>query len=165
VALSDGTPVTLRPIRPEDEPLWHAMLADSSDETIHMRFRAMFSRSTHEMAARYCFIDYDREMAIVAELTDPDRGRRLAGVARLVAGPNRRSAEFAILLADAWQGRGLAAPLTDFTLDVAGRWGLDTVFAETTPDNGRMIAVMERHGFAIERNAGDEVVVGERRVG
>jgi acetyltransferase len=162
--LGDGTPVTLRPIRPEDEPAWHDMLASCSEETIHQRFRAMFRRTTHEMAARYCFIDYDRELAIVAELEDAAGRRRLAGVARLVADPDRRRAELAVLVADPWQGRGLGLTLTEFTLDVARRWGVESVFAETTPDNGRMIAVLERHGFAITSLHDEQIVLAERRV-
>ncbi|MGE5635909.1 MAG: GNAT family N-acetyltransferase [Nocardioidaceae bacterium] len=162
--LKDGTAVALRPIRPEDEPAWHDMLASCSEETIHMRFRAMFSRTTHEMAARYCFIDYDRELAIVAELKDASGRRPLGGVARLVADPDRRRAELAVLVADPWQGRGLGLRLTEFTLDVARRWGVTSVFAETTADNGRMIAVLERHGFAITYMHDEQNVLAERQV-
>src|SRR6185295_16825971 len=65
--LADGRPLTLRPIRPEDEPLWLELIANCSPESLHARFRYMFKPPTHSMAARHCFIDYDRELAIVAE--------------------------------------------------------------------------------------------------
>ena len=66
--LKDGTQVLLRPIKPEDEPLWHDLLASCSRESLWFRFRYLFKETTHEMATRFCFIDYDREIAIVAEL-------------------------------------------------------------------------------------------------
>ena len=127
-----------------------------------MRFRALV-KHTHEMATRYCFIDYDRELAIVAELEGDDGNPLLAGVVRLVADPDHRSAEYAVLVADPWQGRGLSDLLTDYGLEIARAWGIETVYAETTPDNARMIAVLEKHGFAISRRLQEGVVVGERR--
>ena len=68
--LQDGTPVVLRPIKPEDEPLWHELLANCSKESIRSRFSSLIKQTTHEMASRYCFIDYDRELAIVAEVEE-----------------------------------------------------------------------------------------------
>jgi acetyltransferase len=158
----DGLRVTLRPIRPEDEPRWHEMLDACSPESIHMRFRALV-KHTHAMATRFCFIDYDRELAMVAELPDEDGKVKLAGVGRLVADPDRRSAEYAVLVADPWQGHGLADLLTDSCLEIARSWGVEEVYAETTPDNARMIAVVRGHGFAVRRRVEDGVVCGERR--
>jgi acetyltransferase len=160
IVTAGGLPVTLRPIKPEDEPMWRAMLSACSLETIHRRFRGMVKHS-HEMAARYCFIDYDRELAIVAELEE-DGARRLAGVGRLVADPDHRNAEYAVLVADPWQGRGLSDALTHYCLEIATRWGVDLVYAETTPDNTRMLAVLRAHGFEVEGRPREGVVVGRR---
>jgi acetyltransferase len=157
-----GLHVTMRPIRPEDEPLWHEMLDACSPESIHMRFRSMV-KHTHEMATRYCFIDYDRELAIVVELEAEDGTRKLLGVGRLVADPVHQSAEYAVLVADPWQGRGLSDLLTDYCLQIAQSWGIPMVRAETTPENARMIAVLKRHGFALTRHVEEGIVVGERR--
>jgi len=157
-----GLRVTLRPIRPEDEPLWHEMLDVCSPESIRSRFRGMV-KHTHEFATRYCFIDYDREMAIVAELQAQDGTRKLLGVGRLVADPDRLSAEYATLVADPWQGRGLSDLLTDYCLEIARAWGIRSVYAETTPDNTRMIAVLKQHGFTLTRQVAEGIVVGERR--
>jgi acetyltransferase len=157
-----GLRVTLRPIRPEDEPLWHELLDACSERSIHMRFRA-FVKHTHAMATRFCCIDYDRELAMVAELRDEDGRVRLAGVGRLVADPDRRSAEYAVLVADPWQGRGLGDLLTDCCLEIARSWGVEKVHAETTPDNAGMIAVMRSHGFALTRRPEEGLVCGERR--
>ncbi|MGA2320529.1 MAG: GNAT family N-acetyltransferase [Solirubrobacteraceae bacterium] len=157
-----GLQVTMRPIRPEDEPLWHEMLDACSPESIHMRFRSMV-KYTHEMATRYCFIDYDRELAIVAELEEPDGTRKLLGVGRLVADPDHHRAEYAVLVADPWQGRGLSDLLTDYCLEIALSWGITMVCAETTPDNARMIEVLKKHGFTLTRRVEEGIVVGERR--
>jgi acetyltransferase len=158
-----GLLAVLRPIKPEDEPLWHEMLDACSPESIHSRFRG-FVKHTHEMAARFCFIDYDRELAIVAEVEE-DGGRRLAGVGRLAADPDHEWAEYAVLVADPWQGRGLSDALTDLCLAIAGDWGIRRVYAETEPDNRRMITVLQHHGFEVESRPEEGVVVGERRTG
>jgi acetyltransferase len=156
--MTDGTPITLRPIKPEDEPMWHELLAASSPESIRARFRALFGRSTHQMASRYCFIDYDRELAIVAEIAE-DGNRKIAGVGRLVADADRREAEYAVLVADPWQGRGLANLLMDRCLEIARAWGLERVWAETDPDNARMLAVFRSRGFKLDRDVPDDNVV------
>ncbi len=157
-----GLDVTLRPIKPEDEPLWHEMLDACSLESIRMRFRSLV-KHTHEMATRYCFTDYDRELAIVAELQAQDGAPKLVGVGRLVADPDHRNAEYAVLVADPWQGRGLSDLLTDYCLEIARSWGIGTVYAETSPDNSRMIAVLKTHGFTVTRRVEEGIVVGERR--
>ncbi len=157
-----GLHVTLRPIKPEDEPLWHEMLDACSLETIGMRFRGMV-KYTHEMATRFCFIDYDRELAIVPELEAEDGTRKLLGVGRLVVDTDRQSAEYALLVADPWQRHGLGDLLTDYCLEVARSWDIDRVYAETTSDNANMIGVMKKHGFTLTHRAEEGIVVGERR--
>jgi acetyltransferase len=158
VALKDGTPVLLRPIKPEDEPQWRAMLRSCSPETVHARFRYIFKEPTHEMAARFCFIDYDREMALVAEY-GADQDRTLIGVGRLVADPDHQTAEYAVLVVDAWQEKGLGTLLTAHCLQIARQWGIQQVIAETTPDNGRMLATFRRANFQFDfRHAEDAVL-------
>jgi acetyltransferase len=149
--LSDGTVVLLRPIKPEDEPMWQALVASCSPESLHMRFRYMFKTATHGMAARFCFIDYDREMAIVAEIEQADE-RRLIGVGRLVADADHREAEYAILVSDPWQGIGLGSLLTDFCFEVCKKWGVQSIIAETEQNNLRMIRMFEHRGFEIDRS-------------
>jgi acetyltransferase len=156
-----GLHATLRAIRPEDEPLWHRMLDDCSVDSIHDRFRSLI-KHTHRMATRFCFIDYDRELAIVAEVRGEDGERRLAGIVRLVADPDRERAEYAILVADPWQRRGLADLLTEYCLEVARTWPVRIVYAETTTDNARMIALLRKHGFAPTRDLAEGIVAGER---
>jgi acetyltransferase len=150
VTLGDGTALTLRPIRPEDEPRWKALLASCSPETLYARFRYLFQWSTHEAATRYCFVDYDREIAIVAEAEeDSGGGRALVGVGRLIADPGNETGEYAVLVADAFQNRGLGSVLTDTCLEIARSWGIRRVVAETTSDNVRMIALFQERGFEV----------------
>ncbi|MFO8033816.1 MAG: bifunctional acetate--CoA ligase family protein/GNAT family N-acetyltransferase [Candidatus Bipolaricaulota bacterium] len=160
-SMKDGAPLILRPIRPEDEPLWHEMLRVSSRESIRFRFQYIFKESTHEMATRYCFIDYDREMAIVAELEE-DGERKMAGVGRLVAGPDPRTAEYAVFVADPWQGEGIGNQLTGYCLEIAAGWGVSRVTAETTPDNRRMLAIFRSTGFHIEHHSEEGVVLAHK---
>ncbi|HVP39331.1 MAG TPA: GNAT family N-acetyltransferase [Candidatus Saccharimonadales bacterium] len=149
VRLRGGEALTLRPIRPEDEPHWMAMLGSCSRETIYMRFRYMFQWADHRAATRYCYTDYDREIAMVAEREDGGEPR-LVGVGRLVADPDHQAVEYAVLVSDAWQNRGLGGVLTDACMEIARGWGLRRMVAQTTSDNARMLALFEKRGFAIE---------------
>lgn len=163
VKLRDGTEVLLRPIKPEDEPLWHELLAGCSPETIRSRFRYLFRETTHEMATRFCFIDYDREIAIVAELeADEGQRRQILGVGRLVADVDHREAEYAVLVGDAWHGRGLGSMLTDYCLEICKRWGVRRIVAETAPDNHRMLDLFRSRGFTLDATRGDDSVFAAR---
>jgi acetyltransferase len=161
--LKDGRRVLLRPIKPEDEPMWHELLASCSQQSIWFRFRYLFKQTTHEMATRFCFIDYDREIAIVAELEENDR-RRLIGVGRLVADADRTDAEYAVLVADAFQEAGLGSILTDYCLEIAKEQGIRKVFAETTPDNPRMIELMKHRDFQLDYSISPDAVLGTRKM-
>ncbi|HEY2252422.1 MAG TPA: GNAT family N-acetyltransferase, partial [Planctomycetaceae bacterium] len=160
-ALPDGRPLTLRPIRPEDEPQWLELVASCSPETLHARFRYLFKQPTHEMAVRFCFLDYDRELAIMAEIEDEGK-RRFIGVGRLAADPNHETAEIALLVADAWQNVGLGLKLTDHCLEIARTWGIRRIIASTSLDNPRMISIFEQRGFRVDRNYQEGVVLVER---
>jgi acetyltransferase len=162
--LKNGAPVLLRPIKPEDEPLWHALLADCSQQSLWFRFRYLFKEATHEMASRFCFIDYDRELAIVAEVEQEGR-RRLAAVGRLVADPDHQQAEYAVLVIDAYQGQGLGKLLTAYCLEIAERWKLKRVYGETSPDNHRMLATFRGAGFEFDHSLAPDVVLARKTVG
>lgn len=161
--LKDGTLVGLRPIKPEDEPLWKDMLSRCSPETIYARFRALFQWKHHETATRYCFIDYDREIAIVAEVEE-DGARKLAGVGRLIADPDHETVEYAVLVTDAWQNRGLGGVLTDYCCEIAKHWGLKRIVAETAPENARMLALFRNRGFEMKHDAEGDVVEVEKEL-
>ena len=161
--LHDGTLVTLRPIKPEDEPLWLEMLGSCSRESLYSRFRYFFHWESHEVAARYCYIDYDREIAIVAEIVEENR-KKLIGVGRLIADPDHESVEYAVLVADAWQQKELGNILTDFCLETAASWSLKKIVAQTTTDNTRMLSVLRKRGFEISVNDQDSTVDVSRTI-
>jgi acetyltransferase len=159
--LRDGTPVTLRPIKPEDVPMWHAMLAACSPESIRERFSHLIKATTHAMAARYCFNDYDREMAIVGEIEE-DAARKLIGVGRLVADPDHDAAEYAVLVPDRWQNQGVGRQLTEYCLEIAEDWRLNRVTAITSPANHRMVKIFRELGFEVESDPRENLVVVNR---
>lgn len=150
--LADGTPVVLRPIRPEDEPQWHAMLERCSPESIYHRFQSNIGRPSHEFAARFCFVDYDRQLPIVAE--SPSDPRSLLGVCRLIADSDRIEAEYAILIIDDWQHRGLGTLMTKYGLQLARQRRLQRIVALTTSDNQPMLRLLEHCNFQLEPHNG-----------
>jgi acetyltransferase len=159
VTLADGTLLLLRPIRPEDEIRWHELLGSCSRETLHRRFRYMFKSTTHEMATRFCYIDYDRELALVAEI-ETGSGRKIAGVSRLIADADHTNAEFAILVADPYQSRGIGTQLMNHCQEICKQWGIRRVVAETASDNDRMLGMFRHRGFSLKAE-GDTVRVAK----
>ena len=158
ITLKDGIDITLRPIKPEDEPLWLEMLGSCSKETIYNRFRYFFQWNSHEAAARFCYIDYNREVAIVAEIVE-DGKRKLLGVGRLIADPDHETVEYAVLIIDAWQKMELGSILTDYCMEIAEKWNLKRIVAMTTTDNRPMISVFEKRGFTISYGSDSTVEV------
>src|SRR6185369_1640374 len=100
----DGTVLHVRPIRPEDADLERAFVNGLSEQTRYFRFFYLLHELTPAMLARFTQVDYDREMALVA-LVEASAGPKFVGVARYIANPDQESAEFAVVVADDWQGR------------------------------------------------------------
>ncbi len=159
--LSDGTKITLRPIKPEDEPLWLEMLSSSSKQSIYSRFRYDFYFDSHEVATQFCFIDYDREVAIVAEV-ESEGQKKLIGVGRLIADPDVEIAEYAVLITDDWQHKDLGQILTSYCVEIAKEAGIKRLSAETTKDNKAMIAVFRKMGFEVFFNEDTTVTVSRQ---
>ena len=154
--LRDGRTVVLRPIKPEDEPLWLEMFQSFSEESIRYRFFQIIKDTPHEVRVRYCNIDYDREIAIVAELSEEGR-RKILGVVRLIVEPDGRSGEIAFIVADPWQGLGLGTRMIEYVIEICKDKGLETIYGIMLPDNRRAIRVMKDMGFAIEYRDDDTV--------
>jgi len=151
----DGTPVLLRPIRPEDEALESELLSGLSEESQRFRFFNVLKEITHDMLAKYCNIDYDREMAIVAEYDNGGK-RRNVGVVRLIIEADGETGEFAVLVADDFQGKGLGLKLTDFIIGVAEDKGLKSIYGIMLSENAKMIHMVERLGFKVQRISSSE---------
>ncbi len=154
---ADGTAVTLRSVRAEDEPMWHGLVASSSTESIRFRFRSVFRQTSHRMAVEHCVIDHERQISIVAEVT-LDEGTEMAGIAQLLADADHETAEFAVLVSDPWQQRKIGGMLLDYCLELAAKWGVQQVMAETDPQNRRMLEAFKKRGFKAEVNYEDDVV-------
>ncbi|MEM0057870.1 MAG: bifunctional acetate--CoA ligase family protein/GNAT family N-acetyltransferase [Candidatus Bathyarchaeia archaeon] len=147
--MRDGRTVLLRPIKPEDEPLWLEMFQNCSEESIRYKLFQTLKHMPHEVRVRYCNIDYDREIAIVAELTENGK-RKIIGTARVSIDPNGKSGELAFLVADPWQGLGLGTKLVDYVIEICRERGLETIYAIMVPDNLKAIELMKKFGFALK---------------
>jgi acetyltransferase len=139
------------------------MLESCSVETRWRRFGHVTSAVTDEAAARYCFVDYDREIAIVAETQE--QPKRLVGVGRLVAGAGRKSAEVAFLVVDDWQGKGVGTILAEYCLEVARQWGFKRLSASTSADNCRMLRIFRRMGFDLNDISEPGFVLASKPIG
>jgi acetyltransferase len=147
--LSDGTEVILRPIRPEDEPMIAEFLNTLSEETLRQRYFVNHLNISHELLVRFVNNDYDREIAIVAELTRGKK-KRIIGVGRLMGEADRGRSEFAVVVHDDWQGRGLGFKLTDTIIGIAQEKGLKEVSGYVDAKNRRMLRVVGELGFIAE---------------
>ena len=146
--MRDGKEAILRPIRPEDEPLEAEMFKTFSEDTQRYRFFHLITDISHDMLIRYTQIDYDREIAIIAEVND-EGVKKMAGVVRIIADPFNDTAEFAIVVGDPWQYQGLGNKFTDFILEIARKRGIRKVFAVFLKDNIAMHNMFKKRGFEI----------------
>jgi acetyltransferase len=153
----DGTHVHVRPIRPDDALREQAFVAGLSEETRYFRFFHRMQQLTAAMLARFTQVDYDREMALVALVPDAQgiEGWSFAGVARYIESPDGESAEYAIVVGDAWQRHGIGGALMERLIAIARRKGLLRLEGTVLRENSRMLAFVERLGFRVEDDAGD----------
>lgn len=154
--LRDGRHVLLRPIRPSDEPLMNELFKTFSEETVMYRFFGVIKEMSHRELARYCNVDQDKEIAIVAEI-DEDGRKRLIGVVRLAIEPEGKSGEIAFVVGDPWQGLGLGSRMVDYLIEIGEAKRLDTIFALMLSTNFRAIEFLQKRGFRIEYLEGDIV--------
>ncbi len=147
--LEDGTDVLLRPIRPEDEAIEAEFINGLSEDTSRYRFFSIVRNLTHSDLVRFCNIDYDREMAIVAEVTEGGR-RREIGVGRIISEPDRKRGEFAVVIADQYQTKGLGRKLVDMLIDIAGEKHLESIYGVVLKDNAPMLSLCKEMGFTLK---------------
>jgi acetyltransferase len=151
--LVDGQGFTIRPIRPEDEPLLIQFHRTLSERTVYARYSQYLSldqRSAHERLSRVCFVDYDREIALVAEREDPAKAeRQVIGVARLVRLVNPADAEMALVVSDAFQSQGVGTLLIEQLIRVCQQEQILRMIAYLRTDNRAMKRLCERFGFGL----------------
>ena len=165
VKLKSGLTVTLRPIRPEDEPALVRFHGTLSEDSVYSRYMAplkLSQRIAHERLTRVCFNDYDREMAFVAEIKEPGNGHQeIIGVGRLVKSHGINQAEFAVLIADTHQGSGLGTVMLKRLVEFAKDEGLAQVVGSVLPGNKRMLQITKELGFQQHREDAEGPVLVE----
>lgn len=154
VTLADGATITIRPIRPADAPIEQEFVRNLSGETRYFRFMDTLNELSPWMLQQLTDVDYDRHMALIAVTTDGADETEIA-VARYVIGQDGLGCEFAIVVADAWQRRGVGAALLRALMDAARRRGLVRMHGEVLASNHGMLQFMRRCGFRIARDTGD----------
>jgi acetyltransferase len=160
----DGRRIFIRPVKPEDAPLFTALFKVLSPTTIYYRFFGALKELNPKMLARFTQIDYDREIALVAidETIDKDsQSDKMLGVARIIGDPDGKTGEFAVLVGDAWQGKGIGSSLLEKCLSIAEKRGFETVHGIVLKDNRNMLALGKKLGFEIKRDpeSGDNELV------
>jgi acetyltransferase len=156
----NGRTLTIRPIRPEDEPLMVNFHQKLSERTVYLRYMQSLQldqRVAHERLTRICFIDYDRELALVAVDESPN-GPEVVGVGRLVQIPGTEDREFALLIADHFQRQGLGSELLRRIIQAGKIEGACHITGEIHAENTPMISLCRKFGFTFQRSMGDPSV-------
>ena len=155
---ADGAAIVLRPIRPEDAWLEQEFIRALSIRSKYFRFMSTVQDLTAAMLSRFTQIDYDREMALIA-VTEVAGKEREIGVARYVINPDGESCEFAIVVADEWQGRGVGARLLSALLDTARAKRLKIVEGAVLRENQGMLRLMRKLGFQVSPSMEDKQIL------
>ena len=146
--LRDGTDLMVRPIRPEDEPLIVEFHAGHSEHTLRMRFFGLVRVLTRDSLIRLCHLDYDRELALVA-VDQSGTSPKIVGVSRYYLQPDSGEAEFALIVGETWQKRGLGTHLMQRLIAVAREAGIKRLVGLILPENAEMLQLVRRLGFHI----------------
>jgi len=154
IVLADGVTLKVRPVRPEDAEIERAFVASLSEQTRYFRFFYRLHELTPAMLARFTQVDYDREVALLALAPDPSApaGEKIVGVSRYIANYDGESAEFAVVVADAWHGRGIGRMLMQRIIACARKRGLKRLEGVVLRANDGMIKFSRELGFEIRDN-------------
>jgi acetyltransferase len=148
----------LRPIRPEDSATEQRFFAGLSDRSRYQRFMQYVRELSPQMLSRFTQLDYDRELALVA-IPPGNEGEEFAAVGRYAPNLDGRTAEFALVVGDAWQGRGLGRALLERLVRAAREAGYTALYGHILGANREMLELAERLGFAVDSRAGEEVTM------
>jgi acetyltransferase len=164
----EANTVTIRPIRPADEPAMVRFHETLSERSVYLRYFHLINleqRTTHERLTRICFIDYDREMVLVAERGKPETGElEILGVGRMMKINGTTEAEVAVLVNDRWQNRGIGSELLARLMAIGSDERLTKLTADILPDNRDMMRICEKLGFTLKHSLDDEVVRAEYKL-
>ena len=156
--LRDGTALRIRPLRAEDEPILHDIVAHMSQEDLRLRFFTPVKALTNAVAARLAQLDPDRELALLAE-----RDGMALAVVHLFADPDKLRAEFAIAVRSDWQGRGVGYRLMTRLIDIARERGIGELVGEVLRENEPMLQMCRKLGFAFAPDPTDLAVIVVRK--
>ncbi|KZE32832.1 bifunctional acetate--CoA ligase family protein/GNAT family N-acetyltransferase [Crenobacter luteus] len=167
LTLRDGTPVSVRPVRPEDAQMQQAFVAGLSEESRYNRYMSSIKQLSQQMLVRFTQLDYDREMGLSMVRERADGGEEQLAIARYVTDPDNESCEFALVVADAWQGRGIGPVLMTMLFDAARDQGLKLMHGEVLAGNKAMLKLMHALGFEVKPHPEDRslAVVSKRLSG
>ena len=151
VQLSDGTSIIIRPIRPEDAEIEQEFIRNLSPESRYFRFMNSIEELSLEMLVRFTQIDYHNEMALIAVYPSED-GEEEIGVVRYMTNADKKTCEFALVVSDQWQGKGIARLLMRNLIEVARDRGLEMMEGQVLSNNFRMLDLMTRLNFKISND-------------
>ncbi len=154
IRLKGGVSLRVRPIQPEDATMEQAFVGALSEQSRYYRFMQHLPSLTPQMLARFTQVDYDRELALVA-LDDASGTDHIVGVVRYVANWDKESAEFAITIADAWQGRGLGYAMMKMLIECARRRGFKRLVGSVLAINRSMQGLAVALGFVVQPDPDD----------
>jgi acetyltransferase len=150
---SESVDIFMRPIRPEDASLLTELFESLSPRSVYLRFFTPMKQLPHSMLARFTQIDYDREIALVA-MSESQSTERMLGVARVICERNMKHAEFAVVVGDPWQGKGIGAALLQRCISIAKERGIEKVMGTVLAENTQMLALGKKLGFNIKKVSG-----------
>ena len=165
--MKNGEEVTIRPIRPEDEPLLIKLHQALSERTVYLRYfqpLKLSQRTAHERLTRICFIDYDREMALTVEHKKEDDTPEIIGIGRLSKLRGTNEAELAVLVDDRYQHLGMGTELYRRLVSVARDEKVERVVSTILTENREMRAIVQKLGFRLESNMEDGTIRAELHV-
>ena len=155
--LKDGTTVMIRPVRPEDAQMQQEFVRNLSEESRYNRYMSSIKQLSQSMLVRFTQLDYDREMAL-AMVWPTAEGEEQLAVARYITDPDNESCEFALEVADSWQGKGIGVILMQALFDAAKEQGLKTMVGEVLASNKGMLKLMARLGFVVVTHPEDRAL-------
>ncbi|RQO76892.1 GNAT family N-acetyltransferase [Aquitalea sp. FJL05] len=155
--LNDGMPVTIRPVRPEDAEMQQEFVRTLSDESRYNRYMSSIKQLSQTMLVRFTQLDYDREMAL-AMTCETEKGEEQQAVARFITDPDNEGCEFALEVADKWQGKGIGYILMNALFDAAREQGLKVMRGEVLAGNKGMLKLMHKLGFTVETHPEDRAL-------
>jgi len=161
--LTDGTEVLVRSIRKTDRSSCSTMLTACSEESLYSRYERVVTESPDALAADLCCPDPQCERTLVGEISEGPFPT-IIGIAQLITDPAHSTAEYAVLIADPWQNKGLGGAFTDICLELADEWGVPRVVAEFLPSNTRMIRILDKRRFDLSRNLQEHIVSGQKLI-